>query len=98
MAQEFFCDELESEYRSYDSSAFKEKHPEKRAIMKQCTLGLIYGITSFGIAKKLNISVNKATELMDKFLSMFPELQKATERMPRYGALRGHVSTATGLH
>lgn len=66
--------------------------------MKQCTLGLIYGITSFGIAKKLNISVNKATELMDKFLSMFPELQKAIERMPRYGALRGHVSTATGLH
>ncbi|MCG7588177.1 DNA polymerase, partial [Photobacterium sp. OFAV2-7] len=47
---------------------------------------------------KLNISVNKATELMDKFLSMFPELQKAIERMPQYGALRGHVSTATGLH
>ncbi|HHF3069049.1 TPA: DNA polymerase [Vibrio diabolicus] len=98
MAQEFFSEELESEYRNCDSSAFKEKYPEKRAIMKQCTLGLIYGITSFGIAKKLNISVNKATELMDKFLSMFPELQKAIEKMPQYGALRGHVSTATGLH
>ncbi|MDW2063112.1 hypothetical protein [Vibrio sp. 1579] len=34
MAQEFFCDELESECRSCDSSAFKEKYPEKRAVMK----------------------------------------------------------------
>ncbi|EPI2031955.1 DNA polymerase [Vibrio parahaemolyticus] len=58
----------------------------------------MYGITSFGIAEKLNIRVNNATELMDKFLSMFPELQKAIDKTPQYGALRGHVSTATGLH
>lgn len=98
MAQEFFNEELEPEYRCCDSETFNAKYPEKRAIMKQCTLGIIYGITYYGIAKKLSIGANKASVLMEKFMSMFPELKQAIERMPQYGAMRGHVSTATGLH
>lgn len=97
LAQEFYQDELSDEHKHCSLVMFKEHHADKRHVMKQCTLGLIYGITAFGLAKKLKVSEFKARQLMDKFLSMFPTLEKAMHTAPQYGAIRGYVSTVTGL-
>ena len=65
--------------------------------MKECTLGLIYGITAYGLSKKLKVHEVKAQQLMDKFLNMFPTLGKSMDLATQYGFIRGYVSVATGL-
>ncbi|MEZ8287614.1 DNA polymerase [Vibrio splendidus] len=97
LAQEFYLDELPTEFQSCTPDIFKEHHSDKRNVMKECTLGLIYGITSYGLSKKLKVHEVKAQQLMDKFLNMFPTLGKSMDLAPQYGFIRGYVSTATGL-
>ncbi|MEZ8844287.1 DNA polymerase [Vibrio splendidus] len=97
LAQEFYLDELPMEFQSCTPDIFKEHHSDKRNVMKECTLGLIYGITAYGLSKKLKVHEVKAQQLMDKFLDMFPTLGKSMDLAPQYGFIRGYVSTATGL-
>ncbi|WP_261383651.1 DNA polymerase, partial [Vibrio cyclitrophicus] len=97
LAQEFYLDELPTEFQSCTPDIFKEHHSDKRNVMKECTLGLIYGITAYGLSKKLKVHEVKAQQLMDKFLNMFPTLDKSMDLAPQYGFIRGYVSTATGL-
>ena len=97
LAQEFYYSELPEEHKHCSLDIFKTHQGDKRHVMKQCTLGLIYGITAFGLAKKLKVPEFKAEQLMDKFLTMFPTLKTAMHTAPQYGTIRGYVSTATGL-
>lgn len=97
LAQEFYLNELPIEFQSCTPDIFKEHHSDKRNVMKECTLGLIYGITAYGLSKKLKVHEVKAQQLMDKFLDMFPTLGKSMDLAPQYGFIRGYVSTATGL-
>jgi len=62
-----------------------------------CTLALIYGITPYGLALRLNTSKAEAAALLDRFMAMFPELRRALAETPQFGALCGYVSTLTGL-
>ncbi len=98
MAQDFFKNELSVEDQRASSDDFKHRHKDKRDIMKQCTLGIIYGLSAYGLAIRLGITEQQAQIQMDKFLSMFPILKQAMHIEPQYGFLRGYVSTATGLH
>jgi DNA polymerase-1 len=43
---------------------------------KSVTFGLIYGQTTKGLAKKLNISVKKAEEILNDFYANFPSVKK----------------------
>lgn len=98
MAQEFFADQLVAEYQCCDSDTFKEKHKDKRDIMKQCTLGIIYGLSAFGLASRLKISELEAEQQMVKFLDMFPTLKHMMDISPKQARYRGHVSTQSGLN
>ncbi|SKA35910.1 DNA polymerase [Photobacterium toruni] len=97
MAQDFFKDSLSPEDQVANSDDFKHKHKDKRDVMKQCTLGIIYGLSAHGLAIRLKITEEQAQLQMDKFLAMFPILKQAMHTQPQYGFLRGYVSTATGL-
>ncbi len=97
MAQDFFANEISKEDRSADSNTFKQSHKDKRDLMKQCTLGIIYGLTAFGLAARLKISEHEAERQMAKFLDMFPTLRRSLQTAPQHGAIRGYVSTSTGL-
>ena len=98
MAQEFFADQLTAEYQDCDSDTFKVKHKDKRDIMKQCTLGIIYGLSAFGLASRLKISELEAKQQMVKFLDMFPTLKYMMDISPKQARYRGHVSTQSGLN
>jgi DNA polymerase-1 len=97
MAQDFYANELPSEHRTLPGKEFKKLHPNYRAIMKTCTLGIIYGFTAYGLALRLNTSKAEAQALLESFLSMFPTLRRALADTPTYGALRGYVPTVSGL-
>jgi DNA polymerase I len=97
MAKLFFKGQLTQEDLKLCSSQFKKKHDGLRAVMKTCTLGIIYGMTSFGIANRLNISQPMAAEQLQRFMAMFPKLTPALADTVRLTAVRGYAVTATGL-
>jgi len=74
-----------------------ETRLKSRNLMKVCTLGLIYGLSAFGLSRKLRIDEASAASLMDKFNSMFPDLINNQEIIVAQGHERGYVETATGL-
>jgi DNA polymerase I len=97
MAQHFFQDELSEEDPLLPGKEFKRKHPNLRDQMKSCTLGIIYGITPTGLAHSLNTSKTRAAALQERFMAMFPDMQKALARAADTGSIRGYASTNTGL-
>jgi len=97
MAKICFRDSLSDSDLSLKSKDFKIKYPDLRSQMKVCTLGLIYGMTPYGIAQNLNISEAEATVLQNRFMGMFPELTKALAMQKSRGATRGYATTVNGL-
>ncbi|NAZ97311.1 DNA polymerase [Vibrio toranzoniae] len=98
MAQEFYACELSEEDQKSDSDTFKHRNKDKRDIMKTCVLGILYGLSPFGLGSRLAISELEAKQLMNRFLTMFPTLKHMMETAPQRAAYRGYVSTSTGLH
>jgi DNA polymerase-1 len=97
MAMRFDRDRLSKADRKLNSREFGRKYPERRAPMKVCTLGIIFGLTSHGIAQQLGISKAKAEDLVCQFMSMFPALKQAMDDAAAYGGLRGYATTTSGL-
>lgn len=97
MAQHFFGDDLPEEDRAIDGKEFKTKHKSLRNQMKSCTLGIIYGITSAGLAQSLGTTKIKAEALQNRFMAMFPKLKEALVLAAQCGAIRGYAYTISGL-
>jgi DNA polymerase-1 len=57
---------------------------EQRHVGKTINFGLLYGLTKWGLARRLNIKISEADELMSKVLSGLPkfyEFKKAVEEL-----------------
>ncbi len=76
---------------------FKRKFKPLRGLMKVFTLAIIYGITRFGLARQLGISIQRAAAEQARFLSMFPVLARALREASEYGVIRGYAELCTGL-
>jgi DNA polymerase-1 len=97
MAMEFYKDQLTPDDRALDTRAFKKKHRGSRARMKICILALIYGITVHGLMVRLCCRRAEAEALLERFKAMFPQLTQGLLETPMRGALRGYVTTSSGL-
>ena len=97
MAKEFYRDELSPDDRELSDTDFKRAHPALRERMKRCTLGIIYGVTPYGLARQLDTSKGQAGRLQKRFLEMFPVLKAALADAQSSGTLRGYAVTTTGL-
>lgn len=96
-AQAFFASELSEEDCHLSSAEFKLHHPEKRALMKTCTLAVIYGSSSAGLAAQLGVPITRAERFIKQFLEMFPTLATTKERASNCSATRGFAHTVSGL-
>ncbi|NQU63615.1 MAG: hypothetical protein HQ517_04940 [SAR324 cluster bacterium] len=97
MAQHFFRDELPAGDFEIADKEFKAKHTGLRNQMKSCTLGLLYGITPYGLAKQLETTKAAADALQKRFMAMFPQLQGALTMASQCGAIRGYAYSVSGL-
>ena len=97
MAKLFYRDSLSEEDKSLDWKEFKMRHSKLRDIMKTCTLGIIYGLTSFGIAAKQDVTELEGRRRLEQFMAMFPALCKSIDESVRCAGVRGYAVTATGL-
>ena len=97
MAMSFFAGGLAEEDLAITTGEFKKKHPGLRNRMKACTLGIIYGMTAYGLGRYLGTSEREAAALQQRFLELFPDLGTALTRSVRTSSIRGYATTVSGL-
>ena len=66
---------------------------DERSKAKRANFGIIYGITVFGLAERLNIDRTEAKQLIDGYFETFPEVQAYMERCKTLAREQGYVET-----
>ena len=69
---------------------------DERTKSKRANFGIIYGITVFGLAERLDISRDEAKQLIDGFFATFPKVHDYMERAKEEARRRGYVETLFG--
>lgn len=70
--------------------------PELRHRAKAINFGIIYGISSFGLARQLGISKESAGSHIQTYFKLYPGIQAYMERMKREAREHGYVTTLLG--
>ena len=66
---------------------------DERTKAKRANFGIIYGITVFGLADRLNIERAEAKQLIDGYFKMFPQVQQYMEQAKETAKANGYVET-----
>ena len=69
---------------------------DERTKSKRANFGIIYGITIFGLAERLDISRDEAKQLIDGFFTTFPEVHDYMEKAKQTAREKGYVTTLFG--
>lgn len=74
----------------------EEVTAELRQRAKAINFGIIYGISSFGLARQLGISKESAAAHIQTYFKLYPGIQAYMERMKTEARERGYVTTLLG--
>ena len=66
---------------------------DQRTKAKRANFGIIYGITVFGLAERLDISRKEATELIDGYFATFPKVAEYMEQAKATAREKGYAET-----
>lgn len=66
---------------------------DQRTKAKRANFGIIYGITVFGLAERLDISRTEATQLIDGYFATFPKVWDYMEQAKQTAREQGYVET-----
>lgn len=66
---------------------------DERTKAKRANFGIIYGITVFGLAERLDIDRAEAKQLIDGYFEMFPQVRDYMETSKRLARERGYAET-----
>ena len=66
---------------------------DERTKAKRANFGIIYGITVFGLADRLNIERAEAKQLIDGYFKMFPQVRDYMEQAKETAKANGYVET-----
>ena len=69
---------------------------DERSKSKRANFGIIYGITMFGLAERLEISRDEARQLIDGFFETFPLVHDYMEQAKEQARQQGYVTTLFG--
>jgi len=68
----------------------------QRTKAKTANFGIIYGISVFGLASRLNIPRSEAKELIDGYFSTYPKIKEYMEKSIEVAREKGYVETLFG--
>ena len=71
----------------------KEVSRDERTKSKRANFGIIYGITVFGLAERLEIERGEARQLIDGFFQTFPQVHDYMERSKELVRQKGYAET-----
>ena len=69
---------------------------DERTKSKRANFGIIYGITVFGLAERLDISRDEAKQLIDGYFETFPQVHNYMERSKQMVREKGYATTLFG--
>ncbi|MBR0094568.1 MAG: DNA polymerase I [Synergistaceae bacterium] len=70
--------------------------PELRRAAKMINFGLLYGMSSFGLAERLGISRKEASAVMQKYFDALPGIQSFLDSSVEQAKARGYSRTLAG--
>ena len=74
----------------------EEVTSDMRRKAKTANFGIIYGISAFGLAQRLNIPRNEAKQLIDDYFINFPQVKLYMDEQILLARKRGYVETIMG--
>ncbi|RMG71683.1 MAG: DNA polymerase I [Bacteroidetes bacterium] len=73
-----------------------EVTPEQRASAKTVNFGIIYGISAFGLADRMNISRTEAKDIIDTYWEKYPAIKAYMDQCIETARSQGYVETYFG--
>lgn len=73
-----------------------EVDKDMRRKAKTANFGIIYGISAFGLAERLDISRSEAKQLIDDYFESYPAIKSYTENVIQSARENGYVETLLG--
>ncbi len=67
--------------------------PEMRRKAKTANFGIIYGISTFGLAERMNVDRKEARELIDGYFNTYPRVKEYIDRSIEAVRRQGYVET-----
>ena len=69
---------------------------QMRRQAKAVNFGIIYGISPFGLAERLDITRREATERIEQYFAQYPGVQRYVAETVEFARDKGYVETVTG--
>lgn len=70
--------------------------PEMRRIAKTTNFGIVYGQTTFGLARTLNIPNKEAAKIIQRFQERYPGIERYMQQILGFAREHGYVETLFG--
>lgn len=70
--------------------------PEQRSAAKAVNFGIVYGISDFGLAKNLGVSVRTASSYIRRYFERYPKVKEYLENSVASGKEKGYAVTLFG--
>ncbi len=70
--------------------------PGTRSKAKMVNYGIVYGLSAFGLADRLQIEKEEAQQFIDAYLERFPKVKQFIDKTIASATTEGHVSTLFG--
>ncbi|MBR2607605.1 MAG: DNA polymerase I [Bacteroidaceae bacterium] len=74
----------------------EEVTKDERRKAKVANFGIIYGISVFGLAERMNVDRREAKELIDNYFATYPDICAYIERCKEQARANGYVTTLFG--
>ena len=71
----------------------KEGTADMRRKAKLCVFGIIYGISVFGLAERMNVDRKEAKELIDGYFETYPQVKSYMDKSIQVAREHGYVET-----
>jgi DNA polymerase I-like protein with 3'-5' exonuclease and polymerase domains len=78
------------------SDASKKTHPQEREVLKVVSLGVLYGLSADGLARRLNVPPCRGRELLRYHQETFRRFWQWSEQVQDQGILTGQLQTVFG--
>ena len=69
---------------------------EQRSGAKMVNFGIVYGVTPWGLARRLNVSNSEASEIIDNYKAKFANITTFLEECVTFARSHGYVETMLG--
>jgi DNA polymerase I len=80
----------------FDIGPFAEVDPNQRRMAKSVNFGLLYGMSDFGLAQRLEIDRGSAKAMTQAYFDRFPSVRDYIDRSLEEARERGYVQTILG--